>query len=82
MSLLLLYRPRYEELEEIGGFAPEPKKRKKRAKKLKAPQTVELLSVSKIEEIVKDQQQLIVKIKEKKDKWDEDELLLFMFLDD
>jgi hypothetical protein len=81
VSLLLLYRPTLDEaVFDADGFLPKPKKRKARTKKLEA--TPKIKALGQIEEIAKRQGELVIEIRKRKEKWEEDELFLFMYLDD
>lgn len=84
MSLLLLYRPTLDEtVFDADSYLPsKKKKRASKNRKLEVVTTPKIRALAEVEEIVKQQEKLVIKIREAKKKWDEDELLLFMYLDD
>ena len=82
MSLLLLYRPTLDEtIFDADGYLPK-KKKKRASKKKKLEAAPKIKALSKVEEIVKQQEKLVIEIRKRKEKWEEDELFLFMYLDD
>lgn len=84
MSLLLLYRPRYEQLEYGDGYIPQALP-KQRAKELELRAVLEQQLTKKVAELrqIEHVESVIAKTRRNQIQWEIEELLfMVMYLDD